>query len=279
MQENKMNPYPNILTIAGSDSGGGAGIQADLKTITVLHGFGLSVITSLTAQNGMGVTGIHAVPADFVAKQYTTVLEGFKMRAAKTGMLCNEEIMLALVLLFAQRDFPLVVDPVCVSQSGHRLVEEAAFETLKTKILPQADLLTPNLFEAEALAEMEIGNEADVKKAMQALQKRGAKAVLLKGGHCQPGMAGNSEHLITDWLLMPDGTILPLTHPRVNTENNHGTGCTLSAAIATFLGLGAGLEEAIRKAQAFLVRALETSFNPGKGRGPVNFEKGCAGSF
>lgn len=274
-----MNPYPNILTIAGSDSGGGAGIQADLKTITVLKCYGMSVITSLTAQNGLGVTGIHAVPADFVSRQYTTVQYGFKIAAAKTGMLCNEEIMLVMAPALKQRDFPLVVDPVCVSQAGNKLVEDSAFEILQNNILPLADLITPNLFEAKALAEMEIDDEADVKKAMQVLQKKGAKAVLLKGGHCRLGMAGSTETTITDWLLKPNGDILPLSHPRIDTENNHGTGCTLSAAVATFLGLGFGLEEAVRNAQDFLVCALEASFNPGKGRGPVNFEQGAQKVF
>lgn len=273
-----MIKYPNILTIAGSDSGGGAGIQADLKTITVLRAFGLSVLTALTAQNGLGVTGLHAVPADFVALQYRTVLEGFRIDAAKTGMLLNSEIMETLAALLARRDFPLVVDPVCVSQSGHALMEESAIDTLRRKIVPLADLLTPNIPEAEALTGLRIDDFNQIREAVRLLHGLGAKAVLIKGGHFQAGTGEGKPapvSAMTDWLGLPDGRLLHLPHPRVITANNHGTGCTLSAAIAANLGLGYPLEEAVRRAQAFLVRALEQSFTPGQGAGPVNFLAGA----
>lgn len=267
-----MLKYPNILTIAGSDSGGGAGIQADLKTVTALHGFGLSVITALTAQNGEGVTGIHAVPPEFVALQYRTVLEGFKVDAAKTGMLMNAEIMEALAELLPGRDFPLVVDPVCVSQSGHTLLEESALDTLRAKIVPLADLVTPNIPEAQALTGLQIQSPDSIRAAILALRHMGARAVLIKGGHLEEAADSRS---MTDWLGLESGQVIPLAHPRISTPNNHGTGCTLSAAIAAYLGLGHKLEEAVRRAQAFLVRALEQSFTPGKGAGPVNFMAGA----
>lgn len=270
-----MNNYPNILTIAGSDSGGGAGIQADVKTMTVLRAFGMSVITALTAQNGLGVTGIHPVPADFVAMQYRTIMDGFKVDAAKTGMLMNAEIMEALAELLPKRDFPLVVDPVCVSQSGHALLDTNALDTLREKIVPLADLITPNIPEAEALAGITISSFSDVEKAVEILKGLGARNVLIKGGHFEYKKNEAGPRSITDWLGLQNGEIIHLSHRRVKTPNNHGTGCTLSAAIATCLGQGYKLEEAVRRAQAFLVQALDESFTPGKGAGPVNFLAGA----
>lgn len=275
-----MTEYPNILTIAGSDSGGGAGIQADVKTMTVLHAFGMSVITALTAQNGEGVSGIHAVPPDFVAEQYRMVTSGFKVSAAKLGMLANSAIMEALAPLLAKRDFPLVIDPVCVSQSGHALMEADAIGTLRDKIVPLADLLTPNIPEAEALTGLIIKDSNGVREAMEKLHGMGAKNVLIKGGHMDereaaPGDDPSGKGAMTDWLGLEDGRLLALSHPRVTTPNNHGTGCTLSAAIATFFGFGNDVEKSVRLAQEFLVRALANSFTPGKGAGPVNFYAGA----
>ncbi|MDR2504359.1 MAG: bifunctional hydroxymethylpyrimidine kinase/phosphomethylpyrimidine kinase [Deltaproteobacteria bacterium] len=267
-----MAEYPNILSIAGSDSGGGAGVQADLKTATVLRAFGLSVLTALTAQNGAGVAGFAAAEPEFVLLQYRTVLAGFKIAAAKTGMLCNRGIMRGLAPVLRERDFPLVVDPVCVSQSGHALLEHDAMGALRDLIVPLADLLTPNLPEAEALTGMSISGPREVEAAARFLRGLGAGAVLIKGGHA---LFGQEEGMMTDWLCLGDGPVLALNHPRVHTSNNHGTGCTLSAAIAVFLGSGFSLEEAVRRAQAFLLRALETSFNPGLGAGPVNFLAGA----
>ncbi|MDR2892171.1 MAG: hydroxymethylpyrimidine/phosphomethylpyrimidine kinase, partial [Deltaproteobacteria bacterium] len=160
-----MREFPNILTIAGTDPSGGAGIQADLKTATVLKGFGLSVITALVAQNGAGVKGIVPVAPDFVLLQLAAVFEGFDVSAAKTGMLCNAPIMQALAQALAKRSFPLVVDPVCVSQSGHKLIEDDAIDVLREKIVPMADLVTPNQPEAEVLSGMKITTMADMEKA------------------------------------------------------------------------------------------------------------------
>ncbi|MCH5277320.1 MAG: bifunctional hydroxymethylpyrimidine kinase/phosphomethylpyrimidine kinase [Desulfovibrionaceae bacterium] len=254
---------PSILTIAGSDSGGGAGIQADLKTMTMLGAYGMSVITALTAQNGLGVTGIHAPDPSFVALQLRTVLEGFPVQAAKTGMLFSSAIIGAVADILATRNFPLVVDPVCVSQSGHTLLEEDAVEALRERILPLADLLTPNRPEAELLAGMPIRSDADTAEAGRRLLAMGARAVLIKGGHCE-----GTPIFVTDWLITPDHDPDPLRQPHVDTPNNHGTGCTLSAAIATWLGFGMPLRVAVTRAQEYLNTGLRHAYAPGEGAGP-----------
>lgn len=255
---------PNILTIAGSDSGGGAGIQADIKTIMALGGYGMSVITALTAQNGAGVTGIHAPDAVFVQQQLSTVLDGFSVAAAKTGMLFSSDIIHAVAATLATRTFPLVVDPVSVSQSGSRLLREDAVQALIEKLIPLADVLTPNRPEAEMLAGLSIASDADVAEAGRRMLGMGAKAVLIKGGHF------DSAIMVTDWLCLPDEAPVALRQAHVNTTNNHGTGCTLSAAIATYLGLEMPLRVAVTKAQEFVNLALRKSYNPGKGCGPLN---------
>ncbi len=265
MNQQRVSP-PVIMTIAGSDSGGGAGIQADLKTIAANGGYGVSVITALTAQNGLGVTGIHAPPAAFVAQQLATVLDGFPIRATKTGMLFSEAIINAVAdVLDARKEFPLVVDPVSVSQSGHQLLEESAVQALIRRMLPLADLITPNRPEAEMLAGMHIESEADVAEAARRILDLGPAAVLLKGGHIQASRHGAG---MRDWLALPDGSIQTLEHPYVETQNVHGTGCTLSAAIATFLGAGAALDRAVRLAQEYLSACLEAGYSPGQGAGP-----------
>ena len=185
---------PNILTIAGSDSGGGAGIQADLKTIMALDGYGMSVITALTAQNGLGVTGIHAPEPEFVVLQLRAVLDGFPVHAAKTGMLFSAGIINALADALRDRSFPLVVDPVSVSQSGSRLLREDAVEALKERMIPGCDLLTPNRPEAEMLTGMTISCADDAAAAGEALIGMGAKVVLIKGGHME------SSIVVTDCL-------------------------------------------------------------------------------
>ena len=264
-------PTANILTIAGSDSGGGAGIQADLKTIMALGGYGMSVITALTAQNGMAVTGIHTPSPDFVALQLKTVLAGFPVAAAKTGMLANAGNILALVAILEKKSFPLVVDPVAVSQSGSRLIEPDAVKALVERLIPLADLLTPNVPEAEMLTGRRVGDGDGQARAGEALLALGAKAVLVKGGHMEGG-----EREIIDCLCVPGKAPLFLPQPKVETTNNHGTGCTLSAAIATGLGQGMPLEGAVRRAQGYLNRALRESYAPGKGCGPVNHAAGLS---
>ncbi|MDR1659075.1 MAG: bifunctional hydroxymethylpyrimidine kinase/phosphomethylpyrimidine kinase [Desulfovibrio sp.] len=255
---------PNILTIAGSDSGGGAGIQADLKTVMALGGYGMSVITALTAQNGLGVSGIHAIDPDFVALQLETVLRGFPVAAAKTGMMFSADIIKAVSRVLRKREFPLVVDPVCVSQSGDRLLREDAVSALKECLLPGCALLTPNRPEAELLSGMRIARVDDAVLAGEKLLALGPGAVLIKGGHMESGI------VVTDVLCVAGEAPKALPQAKVETGNNHGTGCTLSAAIATGLGKGLPLQIAVTKAQEYLNLALRKSYNPGKGLGPVN---------
>lgn len=258
-----LNP-PNILTIAGSDSGGGAGIQADLKTIMAMGGYGMSVITALTAQNGLGVTGIHAPDPDFVALQLHTVLDGFSIAAAKTGMLFSAPIIRAIAPILRQRSFPLVVDPVSVSQSGSNLLHEDAVSALISDIIPGCDLLTPNRPEAEMLTNTTIDTFEDAAAAGEKLLQMGARAVLIKGGHME------SSVVVTDCLCMEGQAPKALPQAKVDTNNNHGTGCTLSAAIAVGLGKGLPLQVTVTRAQEYLNLALRRSYTPGKGAGPVN---------
>ncbi|WP_294557771.1 bifunctional hydroxymethylpyrimidine kinase/phosphomethylpyrimidine kinase [uncultured Mailhella sp.] len=264
-----MQQMPNVLTIAGSDSGGGAGIQADLKTMTVMRTFGMSVITALTAQNGLGVTGIHAPEPGFVALQLNTVLEGFTVHAAKTGMMFNAGIIHAVADILDTQSFPLVVDPVCVSTSGHTLMEENGIEALKERLMPRAALFTPNRPEAERFSGMKIESDDDVIEAGTRLLDMGAKAVLMKGGHCE-----SRPVFVTDWLLEKGHEPVALRQPHVDTQNSHGTGCTLSAGIAAQLALGMPLRVAVTKAQEFLNLALRHSFAPGRGHGPCNHMAG-----
>lgn len=265
-----MLPPPNILTVAGSDSGGGAGIQADIKTIMAMGCYGASAITALTAQNGCGVTGIEAPSPEFVALQLETILAGFKIAAAKTGMLFSAPIIKAAAQVLARKDFPLVVDPVCVSQSGSPLLKEDAIEALKERIIPLADLLTPNLPEAEALAGLRISGPDDIARACEKLLQMGAGAVLIKGGHM------DSPVVSTDYLMLKNQPLKALSQARIDTRNNHGTGCSLSAAIACGLGMDLPMEAAVSRAQRYLNAALRKSYNPGKGCGPVNHAAGLS---
>lgn len=254
---------PCLLTIAGSDSSGGAGIQADLKTFTMLGGYGASVVTALTAQNTQGVQDIFPVPETFVARQLRSVLDDLPIRAAKTGMLFSAPLIRTLARDLEGKSFPLVVDPVCVSKSGHSLLLPEAVETLKAVFLPLADLITPNRPEAELLAGVAIAAEADVPKALDRLLALGPKAVLLKGGHF-------SGEVLTDWLAVPGQKPRAYQHPRLPNPNTHGTGCTLSAAIAAGLGRGLDLETAVGQAVDYLHEAIRTAFPLGHGIGPVN---------
>lgn len=260
---------PCALTVAGSDSGGGAGIQADLKTFMMQGCYGLSAITALTAQNTLAVTAIEAPTPGFVAAQLAAVLGDFPIRAAKTGMLFSEPIIHAVADALAAKDFPLVVDPVCVAQSGARLLLPEAVAALTARILPLADLLTPNRHEAELLAGMAIRDPAEARTAAGRLLALGAKAVLLKGGHFEasgePGRA-----VVTDLLVTGQGLVREYVRPHVPTRNTHGTGCTLSAAIAAHLALGKPLPEAVEAGRDYLQEALLAAYDLGRGDGPVN---------
>ncbi len=258
---------PIALTIAGSDSSGGAGIQADLKTFTVLGVYGASVVTALTAQNTTGVQGVHAVPPEFVAAQMRSVLGDLRVGAIKTGMLANAAIIRAVADGLAQLGpgIPLVLDPVMVATSGDVLLAVDAIETLKTALIPRAALITPNLPEAaELVGSATATTEAEARDQLDALAKLGSRAVLLKGGHGGSGEAVD--------LLSIGGNVIRLASPRIATRNTHGTGCTLSAAIAAHLALGADLETAVRAAKDYVYSAIEAgaALRIGSGSGPVD---------
>ena len=263
--EGRRPPPPCVLTIAGSDSGGGAGIQADIKTFMALGLYGSSVICALTAQNGEGVKGIFPVSPEFVKQQLETVLEGFPVQALKTGMLFSSEIIRTVAACLAVHSLAVVVDPVCVSQSGHRLLEEDAVAALKKYLIPLAQVLTPNRPEAELLSGIKIENENDIKDAGLNLIEMGAGAVLIKGGHFS-----SYDGMIRDWLILPGHEPEALPHRKINTTNNHGTGCTLAAAITAHLALGVPLRQAVQRSQLYLHSCLKASYSPGKGCGPVN---------
>ncbi len=258
---------PIALTIAGSDSSGGAGIQADLKTFTVLGVYGASVITALTAQNTTGVQGVHAVPPEFVAAQMRSVLGDLSVGAIKTGMLANAAIIRAVADGLAKMgpDTPLVLDPVMVATSGDVLLAADAIDTLKTALIPRATLITPNLPEAAELLGTSIATtETEARSQLDALARLGARAVLLKGGHGGGGEA-------VDFLSF-GGHVHRLASPRIATRNTHGTGCTLSAAIAAHLALGDNLETAVQAAKDYVHRAIAAgaALRIGAGSGPVD---------
>jgi len=269
-----MSARPCALTVAGSDSGGGAGIQADLKAFMAHGCYGASVITALTAQNTLGVAGIHAPDPEFVALQLRTVLEDIPVAAAKTGMLFSAAIASAVARGLAGKTFPLVVDPVCVSQSGHALLEPDALVALRDLVLPLADLATPNRPEAEALTGVAIVDRESLFAALERLLSFGSRAVLLKGGHMEA-----EGGRLTDWLALPGRDPLALSVQRVDTPHTHGTGCTLSAAITARLARGESLPDAVRGAQAYLNRALAGGFAVGRGASPpdhlADFVKSC----
>jgi len=257
---------PIAVTIAGSDSGGGAGIQADLKTFSALGVYGASVITALTAQNTVGVTGIHDVPPAFIGAQIDAVFSDLAVDAVKIGMLSRPEAIEAVAAgLERHRQSVVVLDPVMIAASGDRLLVPEAIDTLRARLLPRALLITPNLPEAAALLdEAPAGTLEAVRAQAQRLLAFGPRAVLIKGGH---GEGPES----TDVLLDAEG-VLELSAPRVSTRNTHGTGCTLSSAIAAGLARGLTLREAVKAAKDYLTRALARSeeLEIGRGHGPVH---------
>ncbi len=251
-----------VLTIAGSDSGGGAGIQADLKTITVLGGYGMSVITALTAQNTLGVQGVHPVPIAFIAQQLDSVLSDIGADAAKTGMLANPEIVRAVAEGIKKYDVqPLVVDPVMVATSGDPLLSDDAVETLKQDLLPLADLVTPNLSEAGILSGFPVTNMEEMKESARQIHTLGPRSVLIKGGHIE----GDTVDLLFD-----GESFQTYRATRINRPTTHGTGCTLSAALATFLAQGLPMAEAAGQAKRFVTRAIAEGLEIGSGHGPTN---------
>lgn len=254
---------PVAMTIAGSDSGGGAGIQADLKTFAAHGVYGTSAITAVTAQNTERVMGSETLPPAFVGLQIDAVVEDIGVDAAKTGMVSSAEVIAVVAeRLEAHHIEKTVVDPVMIAKSGDRLLEVPAIETLRSRLLPRAYVVTPNLPEAEALVGFPVADESAVRRAARQIVEMGAKAVVIKGGH------GEGEECI-DWLY--DGRRFSrFAAPRVATRNTHGTGCTFSAAIAAQLARGAQLEVAVRSAKRYVTTALERGISLGRGHGPLD---------
>ncbi|WEM45587.1 bifunctional hydroxymethylpyrimidine kinase/phosphomethylpyrimidine kinase (plasmid) [Photobacterium sp. DA100] len=258
---------PITLTIAGSDSGGGAGIQADIKAISATGGYACSVITALTAQNTQGVSGILAIDPAFVEQQLDAVFTDLDIKAVKIGMLSDANIirMVATKLRQYQPRF-LVIDPVMVATSGDLLLEQDAISTLKSELLPLADVITPNLPEAAALIGADLPqNEHQMADMISALRAIGSRSILLKGGHLE------NDASSTDLLIL-ENDVVRMSTPRIATRNTHGTGCTLSAATASFLAQGYPLEQAVRHAKAYITKAIENAdaLQIGAGHGPVN---------
>jgi hydroxymethylpyrimidine/phosphomethylpyrimidine kinase len=259
--------YRTVLAIAGSDSGGGAGIQADIKTISALGGFATTAVTALTAQNTRGVSGIHPVPPDFAAAQIDAVLSDIGADAVKIGMLYSAELIRTVSgALRRHKAVNIVLDPVMVAQSGDRLLQDDAAEALISELVPLAAVLTPNLPEAEVLLSRTIAGPGQMEEAARSLARLGCKSVLLKGGH---GGSSRSDDLL---FLGEEKRLVWLETERVDTNNNHGTGCTLSSAVAALLAAGQGIEEAVRRAKAYITEAIRAgaAYRIGTGHGPVN---------
>jgi len=253
-----------VLVVAGSDSGGGAGIQADLKTVTALGGYAATAVTALTAQNTLGVFGIVGVEPAFIAQQMRVVLEDLGADCVKTGMLHHAAVIDAVVdvLERAAVGIPVVADPVMYAKGGDALLDPEAVETLIRRLLPRAALITPNVREAEALSGLLIRTPDDLAVAGRRLLERGPAAVLVKGGHLGGAM-------VTDWLVWPGGAEA-FTAPRLESRHTHGSGCTLASAIAVGLAQGLALNAAVRRALAYVQEAIRTAPGLGQGCGPLH---------
>ncbi|MFA1561946.1 bifunctional hydroxymethylpyrimidine kinase/phosphomethylpyrimidine kinase [Aliivibrio fischeri] len=265
--ENELAATPIVLTIAGSDSGGGAGIQADIKAISATGGYACSVITALTAQNTQGVTGIYPISGEFVEQQLDAVFSDLNVIGVKVGMLSDSDIIHSVAKKIKQyAPQYLVVDPVMVATSGDLLLQASAIDSLKSELLPLADVITPNLPEAAALVGGKVPKNEDEMVAMiSELRQLGAKSVLLKGGHLEEDTSS------TDLLILSD-KVERLSNLRINTRNTHGTGCTLSSAIASYLAQGYKLQDAVSLGKEYITQAIiyADKLNIGKGHGPVN---------
>ncbi len=252
---------PKALTIAGSDSGGGAGIQADLKTFSAFRVFGMSVLTAITAQNSVGVQGVFNLPPEFVAKQIDSVLGDFGADAVKIGMLSTAPIIGEVARgLAAHRQERIVLDPVMIAKSGDALLEPDARAALVKEVVPIATVVTPNLHEAGALAGMTVATERDMEEAARRILALGPRNVLVKGGHLRD--------TATD-ILWNGRELTRFPAPRLHSPNTHGTGCTFSAAIAAGLARGDALADAIREAKAYVTAAIREGFQPGRGVGAL----------
>lgn len=261
-----MKKYPVVLSIAGSDSSGGAGVQADIKTMSAIGVYASTAITAVTEQNTEGVTAIQGVNPDVVAAQIDAVFSDLHPDAVKIGMLFSKEIVETVADRFKRwNPKNVVLDPVMISTSGSRLIEETAVEAIKKDLFPFATLLTPNKMEAELLSGMEIISATDVDAAARRIADIGCRAVLVKGGHFD-------GYTMTDTLYVNADTIDRFCAPRITTNNTHGTGCTLSSAIASYLALGLDMRQAVEQAKTYLTHALAAGADVavGKGHGPVN---------
>jgi len=257
--------YPRVLSIAGSDSGGGAGIQADLKTISALGCYGMTAITALTAQNTLGVRAIHSVPLQMLADQIDAVVEDIGVDAVKIGMLHSADTVRTVAAAIDRHALTsIVLDPVMIATSGAVLIDQEAIAVLVRELFAKADVITPNLDEASLLVGRPLGNEADMEAAARRLLDMGARSVLLKGGH----LAGDT---VSD-LLMTGGDAHWMRATRIDSPNTHGTGCTLSSAIAAHLALGSALPQAVQQARDFVRGALTAgaAVRTGAGSGPLN---------
>ncbi|WP_205502456.1 bifunctional hydroxymethylpyrimidine kinase/phosphomethylpyrimidine kinase [Rufibacter psychrotolerans] len=261
----KQYTYPAVLTIAGSDSGGGAGIQADLKTFSALGCFGTSAITAITVQNTLGVTGIHSVPAHIVQEQIKAVMEDIKPSAVKIGMVHSPELVLAIAHQLKQYQVPVVVDPVMVATSGDKLIQDETIGLLQQELFPLAEVVTPNLDEASILAGRSIRNVEEMKAAAQKILETGCQAVLLKGGHLQGPR-------LYDVYLPQKGELQVFESTAIQSHNTHGTGCTLSSAIAAYRALGLPPAKAVQQGRQYVYQAIDQGKNvkTGEGHGPLN---------
>jgi len=260
-QETKV---PVVLTIAGSDSGSGAGIQADLKTFAAHGVHGTSAITAVTAQNTLGVTAVQEVDLDVIAKQIDAVVEDMHPVAVKTGMLSSPEIVRLVAAKANEYGWQtLVVDPVMVASSGARLLRDEAVETYRTELLPLAAVTTPNLLEATELTGIEVASSGDVREAAKAISVLGVKYVVVKGGHME--VAGESRDLLYD-----GSDFVEFGLPWIDTTSTHGTGCTFASAITAQLALGGDIESAFRSAKKFVWEAMNAAYPVGQGHGPLN---------
>ena len=258
-----MTSLGRVLIIAGSDSGGGAGIQADVKAVTALGGFAATAITAITVQNTLGVHGVHPLPLDLIEAQARAVLDDIGTDAIKTGMLGSTDVVERVAALLDTSDAPAVVDPVMIAKGGHPLLPDEAVEAVKALMVPRATLLTPNAPEAEALTGLPVADLDGQRRAGAFLIGMGAKAVLMKGGHVATG------DRVIDVLVTPDGETL-LEGERVDTRHTHGTGCTLASACAAGLAKGLSLEAAVTEAWAYVAEAIRRAPGLGGGHGPLD---------
>lgn len=255
-------PLGRVLIIAGSDSGGGAGIQADIKAVTAMGGYAATAITALTVQNTLGVHGVAAVPVELIDAQARVVLDDIGADVIKTGMLGTVEVVEAVAEILDYAGVPVVVDPVMVAKGGHPLLDKGGIQAVQGLMVPRAALLTPNVPEAEALTGIPIADIDGQRQAGEALLALGAGAVLIKGGH----LPGDE---VIDLLVTPDGETV-LEGPRVDTRHTHGTGCTLASACAAGLARGLPLEQAVVEAWAYVAEAIRRAPGLGAGHGPLD---------